>query len=144
MVTYADTSFLLSLYTADANHAAAIEQLKRIKAAMPFTPLQRHELRNAVRLQVFRKDITERDRDAVLRNIDADVKDGFLVETGLPWVSVFAEAETLSADHAERLGTRGMDILHVAAARAIGAHDFLTFDGRQKTLAAKAGLKVKP
>lgn len=144
MVAYADTSFFLSLYTADANHEAAVEQLKRIRAALPFTPLQRHEFRNAARLQVFRKDMTEQDREAVLRNIETDLRDGFLVDTGIAWPAVFAEAETLSAAHTERLGTRGMDILHVAAARAIGAQDFLTFDTRQKALALKAGLKVKP
>lgn len=144
MVAYADTSFFLSLYTADAHHETAVEQLKRIKAALPLTQFQRHELRNAARLQVFRKDMTEQDREAVLRNIEADVKDGFLVEAGIAWPAVFAEAETLSAVHTERLGTRGMDILHVAVALVIGAQDFLTFDTRQKALAVKAGLKVKP
>ena len=144
MVAYADTSFLLSLYTADANHETAVELLKRIKTALPLTLFQRYELRNAARLQVFRKDMTEQDRESVLRNIEADLRDGFLVEAGLAWPAVFAEAEALSAAHTERLGTRGMDILHVAAARAIGAQDFWTFDARQKALAVKAGLKVKP
>ena len=144
MVAYADTSFFLSLYTADANHEAAVELVKRIKAALPLTSLQRHELRNAVRLQVFRKDMTEQDRHSVLRSIEADLQDGFLVETGLAWPAVFAEAETLSAVHTERIGTRGMDILHVASARAIGTRDFFTFDTRQKDLAVKSGLKVKP
>ena len=144
MVAYADTSFFLSLYTADAHHEAAVELLKRIKTALPLTAFQRHELRNAARLQVFRKDMTEQELEAVLRNIEADVKDGFLVEAGIAWSAVFTEAETLSAAHAERIGTRGMDILHVAAALVIGARDFLTFDTRQKALAVKAGLRVKP
>ena len=144
MLAYADTSFLLSLYTADANHDAAVAVLKHLKTALPLSPFQRHELRHAARLQVFRKDMTEQDREAVLRSIEADVQDGFLVEAVLPWPAVFAEAEALSAAHTERMGTRGMDILHVAAARAIGAQEFLTFDPRQKALAVKAGLKVKP
>jgi predicted nucleic acid-binding protein len=144
MVAYADTSFFLSLYTADANHEAAIELVSRVKTPLPLTWLQRHELRNAVRLQVFRKDMTGHEREAVLRNIEEDLHDGFLVEAGLVWSAVFAEAENLSTAHTERLGTRGMDILHVAAARSIGARDFFTFDTRQKDLAVVAGLKVKP
>ena len=144
MVAYADTSFLLSLYTADANHNTAVDLVKRETYSFPFTAFQRHEVRNAVRLQVFRKDITEPERDAVLRNVEADFQDGFLVDTGLAWPFVFTEVEKLSAVHTERLGIRGMDVLHVAIARAIGALEFLTFDARQKALAAAAGLRAIP
>ncbi len=88
--------------------------------------------------------MTDRERDAVLRDIETDLRDGFLVESGVAWPAVFTKAETLSAAHTERLGTRGMDLLHVAVACAIGAREFLTFDKRQKALARKAGLKVHP
>jgi len=37
-----------------------------------------------------------------------------------------------------------MDILHVAVAKSLDASDFLTFDIRQKNVAEKAGLKVRP
>ena len=144
MVAYADTSFILSLYTADANHQAAADLVGREQSALPFTPIQRHEVRNAVRLQVFRQDMTERECAAVLRDLDSDIHDGFLVDTGPAWSAVFAEAELLSAEYTERLGIRGMDVLHVAAARAIGAQEFLTFDARQRTLAAAAGMTVRP
>ena len=49
--------------------------------------------------------------------------------------------DSLSALHSETLGTRSLDILHVAAALTLGlAH--LTFDTRQAALARIAGLKV--
>ena len=67
-----------------------------------------------------------------------------LLETPVSWAEVYAEAEALSAAHTKTLGTRGFDVLHVAVAIALGAKDFLTFDIRQKALAVKAGLKVKP
>jgi predicted nucleic acid-binding protein len=35
------------------------------------------------------------------------------------------------------------DILHVATALHLGADEFLTFDGNQKTLAEAEGLTVK-
>ncbi len=55
-----------------------------------------------------------------------------------------AESEALSAAHTEKIGTRAFDVLHVAAAAVLGAKDFYTFDARQKALAVKAGMKVKP
>jgi len=55
---------------------------------------------------------------------------------------VYAKAEAISAAHTGKLGTRASDVLHVAAAAVLGTRDLLTFDTRQKVLAAKAGMKV--
>ena len=144
MVTYADTSLLLSLYTPDAHHGQAVALVTEIKTALALTPLQRHEFRNAIRLCVFRKEMTASERDDVLQCVDADMRSGFLVDTQITWSDLFREAETLSAAHTESLGIRGMDILHVAAARVLRTPDFLTFDKRQRALAAQAGLHVRP
>jgi len=57
---------------------------------------------------------------------------------------VYAKAETLSATDSKKLGTRGFDVLHVAAAITRNTKTFLTFDLRQKSLTAKAGVNVKP
>ena len=144
MVVYADTSFLLSLYTFDANHECAAVTIEKMKIAIVFTSLQRHEFRNAIRLCVFRKDISVTQRDAILKCIEDDLRSGFLVDTHLGWAELFYKAETLSATHTERLGIRGMDILHIAAASVLETRDFLTFDQRQKALAEEAGLRVRP
>ncbi|MCP5542890.1 MAG: PIN domain-containing protein [Akkermansiaceae bacterium] len=53
------------------------------------------------------------------------------------------EAERLSATHSEKLGTRSLDILHVAAALVLGSTVFFTFDKRQAKLGKAAGLKVR-
>ena len=144
MVAYGDTSFLFSLYVQDANtpHAARIAGAH--DSSLVLTPLQRYELRNAFRLAVFRKDITAKECQDLLDTVEADTKTGALVETPVAWAEVYAEAEALSAAHTETLGTRGFDVLHVAAAGALGAKNFYTFDARQKALARKAGMKVKP
>lgn len=144
MVVYADTSFLYSLYGHDANSAEARTMGNTLKVPLAFTPLQRHELRNAFRLAVFRKVMTEELFKAVLAEIATDTKTGVLVETPVSWAEVYSEAEALSAAHTKTLGTRGFDALHVAAAIALRSKNFLTFDARQKSLAIKAGLKVKP
>lgn len=144
MVVYADTSFLYSLYGHDANSEQARTMGNSLKVPLAFTPLQRHELRNAFRLAVFRKVMTLERCEAVLAEIETDTKTGVLVETPVSWAEAYTEAEALSAAHSKTLGTRGFDVLHVAAAIALGTRNFLTFDARQKSLAVKAGLKVKP
>ena len=144
MVAYADTSFLVSLYGRDANSAPAQQMASGFKVPLAFTPFLRHEARNAVRLAVFRKEITAVERQRVVAAIEADVQAGALVDTLLAWADVYTQAETLSANHTEHLGTRASDVLHVAAALALGVKKFYTFDTRQKVLAAAAGLKVKP
>jgi predicted nucleic acid-binding protein len=144
MVVYADTSFLFSLYAQDANTAQAGQISAAFRASLAFTAWQRHELRNAFRLAVFRGDMATQQCQALLGTVEMDLQAGALADTALTWADVYTQAETLSASHTEQLGTRGSDVLHVAAALALGVKEFYTFDTRQKALAAAAGLKVKP
>ncbi len=144
MVVYADTSFLVSLYGRDANSAPAQALATKLTVPIAVTPFLRHEARNAIRLALFRKEITSDECQSVLAAIEADVETGALVESPVAWAEVFAEAEALGAAHTYKLGIRASDILHVAAAAVLGAKTFYTFDTRQKMLAAKAGMTVKP
>lgn len=144
MVIYADTSFLFSLYAQDANSPRATELASTLDGGFIVTPLQRFELRNALRLSVFRHEITEDQCQQLLGLIETDIKTGALVEAAVAWAEVYAEGEGLSAAHTVTAGTRALDVLHVACAATLGAHAFYTFDARQNKLAAKAGMTVKP
>jgi predicted nucleic acid-binding protein len=144
MPAYADTSFLARIYTPHADSPKALVWMQRATAALPFTPLHRHELRNAIRLRVFRGEITAEQRKEAFHEVDADLADAILAHTTIPWTDTFREAENLAAAHTETLGVRSFDLLHVALAITLGATEFLTFDARQATLAKAAGLKVKP
>lgn len=144
MPAYADTSFLARIYTPHTDSAKALAWMQRATEALPFTPLHRHELRNAIRLRVFRGEITADQRKEAFREVDADLADNILTHTGIPWTDAFREAENLAAAHAESLGVRSFDLLHVGLALTLGATQFLTFDTRQGTLAKAAGLKVRP
>ncbi|MFA5264265.1 MAG: type II toxin-antitoxin system VapC family toxin [Opitutaceae bacterium] len=146
-MTYADASFLVSLYVRDSNSAAAAAFVKSHRQALALTALQRHELRNALRLAVFRTraypvPVTEADARTALAQIDTDIASGNLVECALPWSEAMAAAERLGAAHTMTLGVRGMDLLNVAAAVATKSRVFLTFDTRQRAVAQAAGLKV--
>jgi len=72
----------------------------------------------------------------------ADLAGGVLAAAAPPLGDVMTEAERLSALHSETLGTRSLDILHVASAAVLGLSEFLTFDTRQARLAKEAGLIV--
>jgi len=74
--------------------------------------------------------------------IRSDAVAGVLRRAEPAWPSVFRQALALSRDHSAVLGTRSLDILHVAAAIACDASQFLTCDRRQAQLARTAGLQV--
>ena len=142
MTTYADTGFLCSLYAPDAHSAGAIVRMRRQALPLPFTWLHQLELRNAFRLRVFRREIPGTQRDASLNVVLADLAAGVLAVAAHGHAALMIEAERLSALHSERLGTRSLDILHVAAALVLGHAQFLTFDRRQRALALAAGLRA--
>ena len=143
MTDYADTGFLCSLYAPDAHSARAISEMNRLTAPLAFTWIHQLEFRNAMRLRVFRKEINRKQRDASLNDLLADLAAGVLEHRSPELPEVMTEAERLSASHSERIGTRSLDILHVAAALVEGSRLFLTFDTRQAKLAKASGLKVK-
>ena len=55
---------------------------------------------------------------------------------------VFRVAARLAEGHSMTTGTRSLDILHVAAAKAVRAVEFLTFDTRQRAVAAAVRLRL--
>ena len=139
---YADTSFLFSLYLRDANTAGVIGFLQSNPTPLAFTGWQKLELRNAIRLSVFRGHHAASFATAALQKIESDLLQGDLADTPLVWPRVLDEAEALSARHATPLGVRALDLLHVAAACTLGVGRFLTCDGRQLALAQAAGLRA--
>lgn len=136
---YTDTSFLVSLYVQDANSGRAAALATGILPLL-LTPLSEHELRNAIRLCVFRRQITSGQREKALHELDKDKAAGVLHGVPLDWPKAFKQAEALGRQHTEDHGNRGMDILHVASALALRAKRFATFDDRQRALAKLAGL----
>ena len=142
MNTYADTGFLCSLYAPDAHTGRAIAWMDKETGPIFFSWLNQVEFRNAMRLRVFRKEITATQRDASINHLLADLMAGILQTADPSQTNVLLETERLSAFYSERLGTRSLDILHVAMAIVLGSKRFLSFDQRQLKLARAAGLKT--
>lgn len=142
MRVYADTGFLVSLHTVDANTAAARARMKRHGVPMLWTWLHEIEFRNAIRLQAFRGQIQHDEIDEILHKQALGLENGVYVSATPALAEVTRQVERLGAAHSSILGTRTLDIMHVAQAVVLKAKDFLTFDRRQAALAKAAGLLV--
>jgi len=75
--TYADTSFLFSLYAADANSAKADVWRQANPAPLPFTAFHRLELRNALSLALFQQRLTLPEVQAAWQEVENDCAAGF-------------------------------------------------------------------
>ena len=82
--------------------------LQSARHPLPFTPLHRLEVRNAIRLRVFRGEITPEQRQQAFQEIESDLAGAVLEHIAVPWIDTLREAEALAAGHAERLGVRGI------------------------------------
>ncbi|HEX3890766.1 MAG TPA: type II toxin-antitoxin system VapC family toxin [Verrucomicrobiae bacterium] len=144
MVAFADTGFLASLYLKESTSAAARTAIQSVSVVLPYTPLVALELRNSLNRAVQRGRITAAQRDALWQDVEADIVGGFLVPTPVTSGPLHDKARQLSDRHTPTLGTRSLDLLHVAAALVLESKIFFSFDDRQRKAAASEGMKIKP
>lgn len=144
MDAYFDSAIIVKLYVQEANSAAAIQLVSAHTAPYALTSWQALEVRNAIRLKAFRREITPVEMAQSIGALEQDITAGRWVRSGYTVAAVEQKAEELSAGHAATLGCRTLDIIHVAAALVMGVKEFATFDHRQAALARSAGVAVKP
>ena len=141
MSAYADTSFLVSLYVLDANSEHAAAHMKEAKLPVLLTPLGELELTNAISLRLFWKELAAEEIKRAHALFARDVADGVFQRTPLS-PAVFDTAKRIARKRTPRLGTRTLDVLHVASALVLHAEAFYTFDRNQAKLAKAEGLTV--
>jgi predicted nucleic acid-binding protein len=139
--SFVDTSFLFSLYVLDANSARASAKMKRAVLPLLLTDVGRIEILNAVGLRLFRKELRPAEAKSVHALFREDVVQGVVQIVPLP-AAAFQQAEQIARKHAPPLGTRTLDVLHVAGALVLKANAFYTFDRKQARLAAAVGLPL--
>ncbi len=118
--------------------------LSQASVPLVFTSLHALEVRHAFKLGAFRSLFTAADAAAAWKNVESDLRSGRLVKTSVKWPVIFRIAARLAERHSMTTGTRSLDILHVAAAKAARAMEWVSFDTRQRALAALVGLSVAP
>ncbi len=82
MKTYADTSFLFSLYASDANSDRADAWRRANPAPLPFTAFHRLELRNALSLALFQQRLAATEIQDIWQEVENDFAAGLLVGRG--------------------------------------------------------------
>lgn len=143
LLIYLDTSLLVSLYTPDANSAAASAAMQSAQETLLITPLVELEVVNALELRVFRKEISSPQAVASAADFAKDLRCKVYLLRTLP-EAAYERAKHLSHNLTAKLGTRTADLLHVAAALELGATTVFSFDLQQRKMAEAAGLKLNP
>jgi len=142
--TYIDTSILVKSFVLEPDSPAALAIIESAGEPLIFSHLHEIEIPNAIRLKRFRGEITRTQETAAIRAFRADVDAGRFARPAYDLGAIFIRAEQLSSRHSGGIGTRSLDLLHVAAALETDCAAFASHDERQRKCAALAGLKLIP
>lgn len=138
---YVDPSALSRLYLHQTGSREMAVWRSKASGALAVTHHGRTEVTNAICRSAFLGQLDEKGLTEALADFSADFQTGHLRQADILWRAALNRAADLSLDHTPKLGTRSLDILHVACALELKSRYFLTFDLRQQQLAAAAGLR---
>ena len=145
MDALADTSLLVSVYSLDKLSPVACAAFRAHETgAFAITTFHRLEFFNALRLRVFRGEISEQQLEQSIEDWESDVADDILRDTPVELEHVYHRARLLSINHTRTVGMRSLDLLQVAAALELHVKYFYSLDDRQRKVAAAEKLKVRP
>jgi hypothetical protein len=125
---------VVSLYAPDVNSARAAVVAGGLTGPVLISSIVVLEVTNALELRVFRGQASRSNVVKAIHDLDTDTNQGVFRVLPLP-ASAWDTACSLSRKHSATSGTRSIDILQVAAAIALKANTFLTFDRVQASLA---------
>ena len=138
---YVDPSGLARLYLHQAGSREMSAWRRRIGGTLAVTHLGRTEVINAIGRAVFWGYLAENLASEALGDFAMDFGEGRLRQAEILWRAALNRAAELAQSHTPTLGTRSLDVLHVACALELESRYFLTFDLRQQALASAVGLK---
>ena len=139
---YVDPSALCRLYLNQPGLREMADWRRRIGGSLPVTHHGRTEVLNGICRSAFTGHLGEDELLEALEYFEADFEEGRLHQADLLWRAALNRAAEHSRAHTPMLGTRALDVLHVACALELKLRHFLTFDDRQAKLATAAGLKL--
>jgi predicted nucleic acid-binding protein len=141
---YFDSALLVKLYIQEENSRETIQLVQSFEPPILFTHLHATEIKNALRLKCYRKEITPVALAQSIKAIEADLKVGALETSPIDWVEMFRQADALSERYALQTNCRTLDVFHVACALILKADTFVSYDIRQRAVAKKSGMDVEP
>lgn len=142
MKLYIDSSVLVKLYYPEPESRKLSEWIIKQKQPILFTQFHELEMTNAFALKVFRNEISEENFRAFRDVIEKDKAAGVLEVINPDWSEVLLESIKISKRNSSVIGTRSLDIIHVASADILNCDTFMTNDKRQLSAALAIGLKT--
>jgi predicted nucleic acid-binding protein len=139
---YVDPSALAKLYIHQSGSQSISAWRIRLHGALPVTLHGRTEIINAICRTAFRGQLDKPGLTEALAELEADFAEGRLQLADVLWRAALNRAAELSRTYTPKLGTRSLDVLHVACALELKLRNFVTFDEGQQKLAAAVGLKL--
>ncbi len=115
--------------------------MKRAVLPILLTPLGELELTNAILLRLFRTELLPSKVKTAHALLRKDIEEGVLLLKPLA-AAGYERAKQIARRRTPQLGTRTLDVLHVASALVLQADTFYTFDRSQRKLARIEGLIV--
>lgn len=141
MRTYLDTSFLVSLYSVDANSVTAAQVMQSSTGDHIVSTFAELEFVNALQLRIFRKELTPTAVNASVRLFEEDLQAGVLQLVSLPQ-QAFERARQLSMQTTAQYGVRTADLIHIAVALELQSQAMYSFDQQQRKLARSLHLQL--
>jgi predicted nucleic acid-binding protein len=139
---YADPSALLKLYLHEPESRIMAAWRTEARGPLSVTHHGRVELVNGIAQAAHRKLISQLAFDGALAALDDDFAQGRYVQADLLWRAALSRAAKLSREYSRHLGTRTLDVLHVASALELGFSIFISFDIRLQNLVKAVGLEL--
>ena len=112
--TYLDPSALTRLYLHQPGSAEMVKWRRRHSGPLTVTHHGRVEVVNAISLACFRQEISAEEAEKAWTYLDEDFANGLLVQADILWRAALQRANELSRAHSPKLGSRSLDVLHVA------------------------------
>ncbi len=140
---YIDTSVIVKLYIKEKFSFEASNWIRKNNEAILLTGFHELEFTNAVYLKRFRSEITSEQANLIFSKFHEHQRDGIYYRAQIDWPETITMAIDLARNHTKNIGSRSLDVIHIAAALAVNANRFLTLDERQEAVARAAGLKIE-
>jgi predicted nucleic acid-binding protein len=138
---YVDPSALARLYLHQAGSREMAQWRVKLRGPLAVTHHGRTEVINAICRAAFLGQLGPDGLSEALADFCSDFVSGLYWQADILWRAALTRAAELSRQHTPKLGTRSLDVLHVACALELKVRHLLTFDTGQQKLAVAAGLR---
>lgn len=143
MKSYFDSSIIAKTYVLEFNSELAIQWIESVDTVI-YSHLHAIEVPNAICLKNFRGEISNQQKKNSLQLLNEDLKQGRLQVPKYKLDDAFNLSEKIIKKYTSFLGTRSLDILHVAIAKELDCKHFYSLDTKQRKLAQHLEFQVFP